>query len=94
MQCPICKRSSDNVKDFEFHHFEPISSRRKTEDGIDVCGQCADQVHLLFGNTELRNHLNSLEKLVSHEKIIKYVAWVKNKPITAHYTTKEKKRKR
>lgn len=94
MVCPICKRESDDESFFEFHHFEPIASRRKTNDGIKCCSQCADQVHLLFNNTELRNQLNSLNLLLANEKLQKYINWVKTKPLTSLYTTATKKRKK
>jgi hypothetical protein len=94
MVCSLCKRESDNEAFFEFHHFEPIASRRKTNDGIWVCSQCGDQIHLLFNNTELRNQLNSLNLLLNHEKVQKYINWVKRKPLTSLYSTATKKRKK
>jgi hypothetical protein len=94
MTCSLCKRESDDENFFEFHHFEPIASRRKTNDGIRVCSQCGDQLHLLFGNTELRNQLNSLNLLLSNEKLQKYIKWVRNKPLTSLYSTATKKRKK
>lgn len=94
MTCPFCGRSSEDETLFEFHHFEPIASRRKTNDGIRCCSQCAGQVHLLFNNTELRNQLNSLNLLLANEKLQKYVNWVKSKPLTSLYTTATKKRKK
>lgn len=94
MICSICKRESDDKSFFEFHHYEPIASRRKTDDGIQVCVQCGDQLHLLFSNTELRLQFNSLNLLLGNERLQKYVNWVKNKPLTSLYSTATKKRKK
>lgn len=93
MICPICKRPSDSDKDFEFHHLEPGAKRRKTEEKVKICHQCADQIHLLFTNTELRNSHNTLDSLVNNEKMQNYVNWIHNKPMTSHFTVAAKKRR-
>jgi hypothetical protein len=90
MTCSICNRSSDDKSLFEFHHFEPIATRRKTNDGIYVCHQCGDQLHLIFNNVELRIMGASVK---FNEKMGKYVNWVKNKPIDTHYSAAAKKRR-
>src|SRR5208337_3538839 len=94
LSCPICKRESSDKNLFEFHHLEPIASRRRTNAGVQCCCQCADQLHLLFSNTELRLQLNSLNLLLGNEKLQKYTNWVKNKPLTSLYSTATKKRKK
>jgi len=93
MKCSLCNRKGDDKQLFEFHHFEPIITRRKTEDGITVCSQCGDQLHLLFTNTELRFQYNTLDFLLENKRVQKYIKWVKNKPLETHYTAAEKKRK-
>jgi len=89
-KCSMCDRETN---DLEFHHFEPGKKRRKTNEGIEVCHQCGDQLHLLFSNNELRNDLNSLEKILSNEKILSYISWVKNKPVEKHFSVQKKKKK-
>jgi 5-methylcytosine-specific restriction enzyme A len=93
MQCPLCGRTGEDEKLFEWHHLEPIATRRKNDEKVKVCHQCADQVHLLFDNTELRILYRSIESLKNAEKMQKYIKWVRNKPLESHYTTQEKKRK-
>jgi 5-methylcytosine-specific restriction enzyme A len=92
MQCPLCERIGDDSM-FEWHHFEPIASRRKNDEKIKLCHQCADQVHLLFNNTELRVLYGNLSSLKNNEKMQKYIKWVKTKPLESHFTTATKKRK-
>jgi hypothetical protein len=92
MQCPLCERIGDDSM-FEWHHFEPIASRRKNDEKIKLCRQCGDQIHLLFDNTELRVLYQNLDSLKSSDKMQKYTKWIKNKPLESHFTTQEKKRK-
>ena len=93
MRCALCKREGDD-KYFEYHHFEPVATRRKTEDGIDVCNQCGDQLHLLFTNMELRDIYNDLPSLLLNEKVKTYIRWVRDKPLETHYVAAKKKRKK
>ena len=90
MICQVCNRE---VTLTEKHHLYPIKTRRKTEETIEVCLQCGDQIHLLFTNTELQNEYNTLEKLVTSERMQKYIAWIKNKPDT-HFSVSKKKRRK
>ena len=91
MICSLCKRE---VECLEFHHFYPGRKRRENNDGIYVCEQCGDQIHLLFDNSVLRNELNTLEKLKNNQKFKTYLRWIENKPADKKITIKTKKRKR
>lgn len=93
MECLICARTSEDEKLFEFHHLEPVASRRKTKEKVRVCTQCADQIHLLFTNHELRSGLNTLEALKANERMQKYVDWVKEKPIESRFVVARKKKR-
>jgi len=88
MKCSICQRDFEKL---EKHHFE-AGRKKKSDDGIKVCHQCGDQLHLMFSNRELRNKYNTLEKILAEPKVQKYIEWVKNKPIETHFTVKQKKR--
>jgi hypothetical protein len=41
---------------------------------------CHRQIHALFTETELAKQLNSVEALLAHPGIQRFVAWVKTKP--------------
>jgi hypothetical protein len=88
MSCSLCRRDAESL---EKHHFE-AGRRRKGDEGIKVCHQCGDQLHLMFTNRELRNKYDTLEKILADPKVQKYVEWVKNKPVETHYTMRKKKR--
>jgi hypothetical protein len=41
---------------------------------------CHRQIHALFTETELAKQLNSVEALLAHPGIQRFVAWVKTEP--------------
>jgi hypothetical protein len=88
MPCSLCCRDTESL---EKHHFE-AGRRKKSNEGIAVCHQCGDQLHLMFTNRDLRTKYNSLEKILADPKVQKYIEWVKGKPVETHYTMKKKKR--
>jgi hypothetical protein len=94
MTCNICSRSSEDTSLFEYHHFEPIQTRRKSEEKVQVCHQCGDQLHLLFTNTMLRCIGDDLAVLKGDKRVQKYVSWVKTKPLTTHFVSATKKRRK
>ena len=86
-KCELCGRI---VEQIEFHHFFPGKKRRKSEDGINVCLQCGDQIHLMFDNSTLRSRLNNLPAL--KEAMHNYLMWIKDKP-ESRFSVKKRKRK-
>lgn len=53
--CSICQRITP-IAHYEKHHLKPHS---KDKDFVGACSDCADQVHELFTNNELRDIYNS-----------------------------------
>lgn len=90
MKCGICGREGES-NFFEKHHLVP---QNKDSDFIEVCHQCADQVHLIFDNKTLAKELNDIYKLKKDPRMKKYISWIKNKPIESHFATATKKRKK
>jgi hypothetical protein len=93
--CELCERDAED--NYEFHHFYPGKQRRSKKDkslhneGINVCNQCGDQIHLMFDNRSLRDTYNNLESLKSG--MSKYIEWVKDKPIDKKFSVKKLKRR-
>lgn len=73
MICDLCKR---NVNNLTKHHLIPKSRGGAKGDTIQLCLSCKDMVHILIDNKQLEREYNTLEKLLSNEKIIKYVKWI------------------
>ena len=71
MKCPICIRETPD-RYCEKHHLTPKKKRKKDgKETINVCRDCADQLHQLFSNKELNEEYESLEKILASEKIKK-----------------------
>ena len=88
-KCQICFRDIPDEY-LEKHHLIPKS--KKGKDTIDVCNACDDQLHLLFTNKELAKQYNTLDKLLSSEKVLTWVNWIRNRP--RMYTVCNKKMKK
>jgi hypothetical protein len=83
MLCQLCH--CDEVHNF--HHFIPRTlhsnkwfkkryTREQMRAGIDVCRSCHRAIHdLAPDEKELGRHHNTLEKLLAHPEIGKYVQW-------------------
>ena len=82
-RCELCRRDPA----YNFHHFIPRTlhsnkwfkkrfDRERMAEGIDVCKLCHNAIHdLIPDEKELGRHYNTLESLLAHEEIAKYVAW-------------------
>lgn len=76
VECAICQRiTPPNFQ--EKHHLIPKS--RKGTETILVCCNCGDQVHKLFTLKEMELKYNTLETLLSHPDIQKWIRWVKKR---------------
>jgi hypothetical protein len=77
--CPICNRemvmghSSVNQ-----HHLIP-KSLGGTET-ISMHRICHHKIHSLFTERELKNSYFTVESIVSHSEIVKFIKWVQKKP--------------
>ena len=89
IECSICKRMTPPEYQ-EKHHLIPKS--KKGKETIDVCCHCGDQVHKLFTNKELEKDYNTLETLLKHQDMQKWIKWVEKKP-SFTFSMKTKKQK-
>ena len=83
MLCELCQCEPAH----NFHHFIPRTlhrnkwfkkryAREQMRQGIEVCKSCHHAIHdLVPDEKELGRHVNTLEKLLSHPEIGKYVQW-------------------
>jgi len=77
MNCPICNRETPDEFQ-EKHHLVPkVKGGKET---VLVCRNCAQQIHQLFSNNDLKNKLNTLTSLRDHPKMKKWIAWIYRKP--------------
>jgi hypothetical protein len=83
MLCQLCQCDEAH----NFHHFIPRTlhsnkwfkkrySRQEMQRGIEVCKACHRAIHdLAPDEKELGRHYNTLEKLLKHPEIGKFVRW-------------------
>ncbi|MEL6438442.1 MAG: hypothetical protein AAFQ80_04165 [Cyanobacteria bacterium J06621_8] len=78
MSCQLCDR---HVSQLTRHHLIPRQTvkRKQAVSGptIEICSPCHRQIHALYSNLELARQLNTLEKLKSEPKMIKFLGWIK-----------------
>lgn len=85
--CELCRADVA----WNFHHLIPRTlhsnkwfkknfSREQMRSGIDVCKDCHRSLHKLVpSEKELGRHFNTVDKLLAHPTLAKYVAWKRRK---------------
>jgi len=101
--CPICKREMVNGPTINDHHLIPRThgNRNKTaydkDNLVTIHVVCHDKIHHTFTETELLNYYHTVDRLVEHPEIQKFVKWVSKKDpefIDRHKDTTARRRKR
>jgi uncharacterized protein YlaI len=84
-KCELCGR----IKELTFHHFIPktlhtnkLFKKLYTTDfmkssGINLCEDCHSNIHKFFTEKELGREYNDKKKLLSDERVRKFLRWVK-----------------
>ena len=85
--CEMCEKEKNLI----FHHLIPRTSHTnkwfkkhfeksdmKTR-GINICRTCHNYIHEIFSAKELGRDYNTLESLMEHEKIAKFVTYSRGK---------------
>lgn len=86
--CPLCERILGN-KNIDEHHLIPKTF--KGTETIFIHKICHRTIHATFTERELEKEFNTIEKLLTHSTIVKFVKWVKTKPPEYYDCTKETK---
>ena len=79
MHCQICTRLTPQ-EFLEQHHLIPKSKHGAKLDTIFVCSCCGNILHQIFSNKQLAKEYNTLEKILSNEKMVKWIKWIIKKP--------------
>ena len=75
--CPLCERPIPPDQR-DAHHLVPKSKGgRETEALHRICHR---QIHALLTETELARDYASVEALLAHPQVARFVAWVRTKP--------------
>jgi hypothetical protein len=95
--CPICERDMVVGKRIDRHHLIPKC--KKGKETVWLHQICHQKIHSIWTENELVKEYHVIESIIAHPEIIKFISWIKNKPIdfydSNHDTnTRSKRRKR
>jgi len=88
-KCELCGRK--NL--LTFHHLIPKSqhknkwfkkmfTREEMNQGINICkSDCHKEIHRLISEKEMGRSFNTLQKLLRHHKVKKYVKYIKKQKL-------------
>lgn len=92
--CPLCDREMPDGS-YNSHHLIPATFKGKKT--IDLHIMCHDKLHHTFSEREMEHYYHTMERLLEHEEIQKFIKWVSKQPpdyYSHHKDTQDRKRKR
>ncbi len=86
-KCELCEREVTVITQ---HHLIPRTlhtnkwfkkrfTREEMNQTIATCKPCHRHIHTCETNKELGRHFNSLDALLQHEEVKKFISWVKKR---------------
>ena len=80
MICELCDREI-LVGDESRHHLIPKATGGKNGEKAILHTICHKQIHALYNEKTLANHLNTVSKLKNDMHIKRFIKWIKTKPL-------------
>jgi 5-methylcytosine-specific restriction endonuclease McrA len=77
-KCGLCGRELGTVL-VEDHHLIPKTFKGK--ETVAIHKICHRKIHATFTERELQHHYHTLERILEHEEIQKFVKWVAKRSI-------------
>jgi len=101
-KCPICGRELISGPSIDEHHLKPktFGSRKEVHDPdnkILLHRICHNKIHSTFCERDLLTHYHTIQNIVEHVEIQKFIKWVNKKDpefVDVHKDTRDRKRKR
>ena len=78
--CPLCDRIIPENVPQSIHHLIPKSKGGKGGKTVLLHHICHKQIHLLFKENELARSMNNIQDLKNHQKLKKFINWIKKRP--------------
>lgn len=78
--CPLCGREIPQHLESR-HHLTPRSKGGKHGPVVVLHKTCHSKIHSVLREKELARNYDSIEKLLQHEEIARFVKWIKTRPI-------------
>lgn len=91
--CPICNRplGTENISK---HHLVPKSKGGTFGATIMIHNICHQKIHSVFTEKQLKEEYHTVEKLVAHEEMAKFIKWVAKKDIAFYQRNKRMRKKK
>ena len=77
--CPLCDRPIPPNQESK-HHLTPKLKGGKHGPIAVMHTICHSKIHSVFTEAELARHYDTVEALLEHEEIAKFVRWVQKRP--------------
>lgn len=78
--CPLCERKILKNQE-DKHHLIPKSKGGGNKDIVLLHLACHRQIHMIFKESDLANHFNSIELLKNNQDVQNFINWIKTKPV-------------
>ena len=93
MNCELCKRELVPGPTIDEHHLIPRLKGGKNGPKVTIHKVCHRFIHATFTEAELARTYNTIEKLLEHDAVQKFVKWVAKKPAMFYDSTKMSSKK-
>ncbi|MEM8527771.1 MAG: HNH endonuclease [Bacteroidota bacterium] len=91
-KCPLCQRELGEIN-ISKHHLVPKSKGGTFGETVMLHNICHQKIHSVFSEKELKEDYYTIEQLLAHEEIAKFVKWVKKQEIGFYERNKRMRRK-
>jgi hypothetical protein len=87
VHCWLCGREMGDI--VEWHHPVPKSRGGKAREPVHPI--CHRTIHANFTNSDLEKRYSTVDALLAHDEIGRFVAWIANKPPDFNAPTKDRR---
>ncbi|MCB1095951.1 MAG: HNH endonuclease [Verrucomicrobiae bacterium] len=91
--CPLCGREIPAGHGSR-HHLTPVLKGGRHGATELLHNACHSKLHAVFTESELARNYNTIEKLLAHEEIAKFVEWIRKRPPEFHARNRSLRKRR
>jgi len=103
-ECPICSRKLITGDSIDEHHLVPKTFKNRYKDKVHTKDNkiiihkvCHRKIHATFAEIDLYSYYHTVERILEHVEIQKFIKWIAKKPLdyySKNKETRERKHKR
>lgn len=90
--CLICKRPLGSAETYSRHHLIPKSKGGRHTETITIHNICHQKIHSVISESELKREYNTVDKLLTHSELQKFIKWVAKKDPDYYQSNKRMKK--